>query len=236
MIRNKLKAIYALAMLMCFGSSLLVFVMAADEQSIVSGGQPDANTISLRSLIAQGPGTNRHLALSDFVFGKQYVFTTQLVRFDEVYVPMFPKGQAEDARNLHLLLWIRNDRNSNQAAIENQQQLDEFVAGMNRNPGSISGVLHSLPTTVRKLTAKAYPWTDTQSLQALWARNFPDQRSANLRWWPRPLSCWRCFGGTADRGNGNYGAFGRERRHGRRARRARARVGEFEGRSPSNNE
>jgi len=180
--RKKLKALYALAMLICFGSSLLVFVMAADEQSIVSGGQPAANTISLQSLIAQGPGTNKHVAVTDFFFGKQYVFTTKLVQFNEVYVPVFPKGQAEDARNLHLLLWIRNDRNSNQSLIENQQQLAEFVAGVNSNPGSISGVLHSVPTTVRKLTAEAYPGTDTQSLQALWARNFPDQQSANLLW------------------------------------------------------
>ena len=155
MYRKKLKALYTLAMLICFGSSLLMFVLAADEQSIVSSGQPDANTISLQSLICTRPGTNRHLALTDFFFGKQYVFTTQLVQFDEVYVPMFRKGPAEDARNLHLLRWIRNDRNSNQPVIENQQQLDEFVAGMNRNPRSISGVLHSLPTTVRKLTAAA---------------------------------------------------------------------------------
>jgi len=179
---KKLKALYALAMLICFGSSLLVFVMAADEQRIVSGGQPDATTISLQRLIAQGPGTNTHVAVTDFSFGKQYVFTTKLVQFNEVYVPMFPKGQAEDARNLHLLLLIRNDRNSNQSLIENQEQLNEFVAGVNRNPGSISGVLHSPPTTVRNLTADAYPGTDTQSLQALWARNFPDQRSANLLW------------------------------------------------------
>jgi hypothetical protein len=178
-------------MLICFGSSLLVFVMAADEQSIVSGGQPDANTISLQSLIAQGPGTNKHVALTDFFFGKQYVFTTKFVQFKEVYVPMFPKGQVEDARNLHLLLWIRNDRNSNQPLIENQQQLDEFVAGVNRNPGSVSGVLHSLPTTVRTLTANAYPGTDTQSLRALWARNFPKQQSANLLWGVLGL----CFAG-----------------------------------------
>jgi hypothetical protein len=82
--RNNPKALYALAMLICFGSSLLMFVLAADEQSIVSSGQPHANTISLQSLIAQGPGTNRHLALTDFFFGKQYVFTTKLVQFDEV--------------------------------------------------------------------------------------------------------------------------------------------------------
>src|SRR5262245_42839153 len=123
--RTKLKALYALAMLICFGSSLLVFVMATDEQSIVSGGQADANRISLQSLIAQGPGTNKHVAVTDFFFGKQYVFTTKLVQFKEVYVPMFPKGQAADARNLHLLLWIRNDQKSNQSLIENQQQLNE---------------------------------------------------------------------------------------------------------------
>src|SRR5215472_11474784 len=179
---KKLKALYALAMLICFGSGLIVFVMAADEQSIVSGGQPTANTISVESLITQGTGANKHLALTDFFFGKQYVFTTKLVQFNEVYIPIFPKGQTEDARNLHLLLWIRNDRNSNQPLIENQQQLDEFVATMNRNPGSVSGVLHRPPATVRKLTTDAYPGTDTQSLQALWARNFPDQQSANLLW------------------------------------------------------
>jgi len=180
--RKKLKALFALAMMICFGSSLLVFVMAADEQSIVSGGQPQANAISLQSLITQGPGSNRHLALTDFFLGKQYVFTTSLVQFNEVYVPMFPKGEAEDARNLHVLLWIRNDRNSNQPLIENQQQLDEFVDGVNRNSGSVSGVLRSPPSSVRKLTSDAYPGTETQSLQALWARNFPDQQSANLRW------------------------------------------------------
>jgi hypothetical protein len=180
--RTKLKGLYALAMLMCFGTGLLVFIIAADEQSILSGGQPDANTISLQNLIAQGPGTNKHVALTDFFFGKQYVFTTQLVRFNDVYVPMFPKGQAEDPRNLHLLLWIRNERKSNLPLIETRQQLDEFVAGLNRESGSVTGVLHSPPSTVRKLAAEAYPGTDAQSLQALWARDFPNQQSANLLW------------------------------------------------------
>ena len=180
--RTKLKGLYALAMLMCFGAGLLVFILAADEQSIVSGGQPDANTISLPNLIAQGPGTNTHVALTDFSFGKHYVFTTQLVQFNEVYVPMFPKGQPEDPRNLHLLLWIRNDRKSNLPLIQTQQELDAFVAGINRASGSVTGVLHSAPSTVRKLTAEAYPGTDTQSLQALWARDFPSQQSANVLW------------------------------------------------------
>ena len=179
---KKLKGLSALLMLMCFGAGLMVFILAADEQSILSGGQADANTISLQNLIAQGPGTNTHVALTDFFFGKQYVFTTQLVRFNEVYVPIFPKGQAEDPRNLHLLLWIRNDRNSNLPLIETQQQLDEFVAGLNRKSGSVTGVLHSAPSTVRKLTADAYPGTDAQSLQALWARDFPNRQSANLLW------------------------------------------------------
>lgn len=180
--KKKLKAIYGFAMLMFFGSGLMVFVMAADEQSIVSGGQPEANTISLQNFMAQGPGANRHLALTDFFFGKQYVFTTQLVQFNEVYLPMFPKGRAEDAQNLRLLLWIRNDRNSNQPLIQNQQQLDEFVAQLRRSPAAVTGVLHSAPTTVRKMTADAYPGTDTQSLQVLWARDYPNQRSANMYW------------------------------------------------------
>jgi len=180
--RKKLKAFYALLMLMCFGSGLLVFIMAADEQSIVSSGQPDATKIGLQELITHGPGANKHIELTDFYFGKQYVYTTKLVQFKEVYVPIFAKGQSEDASNLHLLLWIRNDRNSNQPLIETEHELEEFAEGLNRNPGSILGVLHSPPDSVRKLTAEAYPGTDTQALQALWARNFPDQQSADVMW------------------------------------------------------
>src|SRR5262245_24626314 len=149
---KKLRGLYALSMLMCFGIALLVFIIAAEEQSIVSGGRPDANKISLQNLIAQGPGTNKHVALTDFFVGRQYVFTTQLVRFNDVYVPLFPKGQPEDPRNLHLLLWIRNDRKSNLPLIETQQQLDTFVAGLQKNSVAVTGVLHSAPSTVRKLT------------------------------------------------------------------------------------
>jgi hypothetical protein len=177
--RAKLKAVYALAMLLSFGAGMLMFVLAADEQSMVSGGQPDPAALTLQDLAAQGPGGNRHVALSDFFFGRHYVFTTDLVQFNEVYLPLFAKGQAEDGRNLRLLLWIRNDRNSNLPFVENRQQLDEFVR---QGPRAVSGVLHSAPTTVRTLTADAYPGTDTQSLQVLWAREFPEQRSATLLW------------------------------------------------------
>jgi hypothetical protein len=51
----------------------------------------------------KGSARNKHVAVTDVFFGKQYVFTSKLVQFKEVYVPMFPKGQAEDGRNLHLL-------------------------------------------------------------------------------------------------------------------------------------
>jgi hypothetical protein len=189
--RTKLKAFYALMMLMCFCCGLLFFVVAADEQSVLSNGQPEPNKISLQELIAHGPGPNRHIELTDFYFGTHYVYTTKLVQFKEVYVPIFAKGQAEDASNLHLLFWIRNDRNSNLPLIEDQKQLDELVEGLNRNPGSILGVLHSPPSTVRKLTEEAYPGTDTKSLQALWARDFPAPQAANLMWGLMIL----CFGG-----------------------------------------
>jgi hypothetical protein len=35
---------------------------------------------------------------------------------------------------------------------------------------------------VRTLTADAYPGTNRQSLQILWARHFPDQQSINVLW------------------------------------------------------
>lgn len=66
MTKKKLKAVLALAMLGLFGSALMVFILAANEQSVISSGLPAANRISLQDLLAHGPGTNKHIELVDF--------------------------------------------------------------------------------------------------------------------------------------------------------------------------
>jgi hypothetical protein len=118
----------------------------------------------------------------DFYFGKQYIYAAKLVQFRDVYVPVFPNGEPENASNLQILLWIRNDRNSNEPLIESQQDLDQFVAEFNRRPKSVTGVLRKPTDKVRALTADAYPGTNTQSLQVLWARHFPAQQSIKVLW------------------------------------------------------
>jgi len=45
-----------------FGSALLVFVLAANEQSVISSGLPAANRISLQDLVAPG-ARRRDLAI-----------------------------------------------------------------------------------------------------------------------------------------------------------------------------
>jgi hypothetical protein len=57
-------------MLGLFGCGLTVFILAADEQSIISSGLPGANKISLQELITQGSGRNKHVELANFYFGK----------------------------------------------------------------------------------------------------------------------------------------------------------------------
>jgi hypothetical protein len=94
----------------------------------------------------------------------------------------FPKGQAENPSNLQVLIWIRNDRNSDERLIESQQDLDRFVAELNRHPRSLSGILRKPTDKVRTLTADAYPGMNRQSLQVLWARHFPAQQSINILW------------------------------------------------------
>lgn len=187
--KSKRKAIFALGILIFFCIASLLFVLAANEQSILSGGSPVPHRTTLADLIARGPGTNKHLELTDFYFGKPYIYTSKLVEFQEVYVPLFPAGAPENAANLRLLLWIRNDRNSNERLILSEDDLDQFIADLNRNPRSVTGVLRQPIAKVRELTAQAYPGTDTQSLQILWDRRFPDQQSADLFW----VLCGLCF-------------------------------------------
>ena len=179
---KKRKAFYALAALIFLGAALMLFILAADEQSVLSSGSLAPEKTSLLDLITKGPGKNSHIELTDFYFGKQYIYTAKLVQFKDVYVPVFPIGQAENASNLKLLIWIRNDRNSNERLIEDEQDLERFVAECNRHPRSISGVLRKPVDRVRTLTAGAYPGADVQSLQILWARSYPDQESINILW------------------------------------------------------
>jgi len=136
---------------------------------------------------------DKHVELADFYFGKTFIYTTELVQFNEVYVPMFPSGQPEDGRNLHLLLLTRNDRNSNEPLIQTRGELGRFVAEFNRDPRSVTGVLRKPIDRVRSLTAEAYPGTNGQSLQVLWARDFPTQDSANILW----SICVLCLVGAA---------------------------------------
>ena len=193
MTRKKRKALYALLMLSLFGCGLGVFILATDEQSIISSGLPRADKITLEQLTAQGLSRNQHIELADFYFGKDFIYTTEMIQFNEVYVPIFAKGQREDGRNLHLLLLLRNDRNSNEPLLQTREQLARFVAAFNRNPRTVTGVLRSPMGRVRSLSAEAYPGTDVHSLQVLWARDFPTQDSANILW----SICALCLVGAA---------------------------------------
>ena len=179
---KKKKALYALAVLIFLGASLALFIVAADEQSILSSGLPGAQRISLHNFITQGVGGNKHIELAGFYFGKQYIYASKLVQFEDVYLPVFSDEEPENANNLRMLVWVRNDRNSNERLIESAQDLDRFVADFNRRPRSITGVLRQPADRVRTLTADTYPGTDGQSLQVLWARHFPTQESITVLW------------------------------------------------------
>ena len=179
---KKKKAFYALAVMILLGAGLALFIVAAEEQSVMSSGLPAADRIRLHDLIRQGSGKNKHVELVDFYFGKQYIYAAKMVQFRDVYLPVFPNGESENASNLQILLWIRNDRNSNEPLVESQQDLDRFVAEFNRRPRSVTGILRKPIDKVRTLTADAYPGTDRQSLQILWARHFPDRQSINVLW------------------------------------------------------
>lgn len=179
---RKKKALFALGMLICFGAALLLFIIAADEQSIISSGSPTTEKVRLQDLITHGSGSNKHIELADFYFGKRYIYAAKLVQFKEVYVPVFPKGETETGDHLQLLVWIRNDRNSNQRLIESEQDLDQSVAEFNRNGKTLSGVLRKPIDRVQSLAVEAYPGTNPSALRVLWARDFPGQKNVNLVW------------------------------------------------------
>ena len=192
-IPNRKRALYALGMLMFFGIGLLTFTIAANEQSVLGSGRPEADRISLQDLMTRGNPGNKHIELADYYFGKQFIYTAKLIQFQDVYVPVFVKGQPEDGAHLQVLVWIRNDRNSNQGLIQSYQELDQLVADYNRNPRTISGVLVRPISRVKALTLEAYPGTNAAALQVLWARDFPDPSSMYF-WWGLMAGCFVAAG------------------------------------------
>jgi len=179
---KKRKAFYALGVMIFLGASLALFIVAMDEQSVSSSGLATAEKIRLQDLVARDSEKNKHVELQDFYFGKQYIYAAKLVQFRDVYLPVFAGGQSETASNLRLLVWIRNDRNSNEPLIETREELDRFVAEFNRHPRPLSGILRKPTGIVQKLAAEAYPGLSNRSLQILWARHYPDQTSINVLW------------------------------------------------------
>src|SRR5689334_15883362 len=158
---------YALGILIFLSAAMLVFVLAMDEQSMLSSGSTTPDRVRLQDLISRGPGKNKHIELADFYFGKQYIYTAKLVQFRDVYLPVFANGQPEDGRKLQVLIWIQNSRNSNQRLIESGEDLDRFVASFTADPRTISGILRQPTSRVRSLTAEAYPGTNVATLQVL---------------------------------------------------------------------
>jgi hypothetical protein len=178
---NRKKAFYALAMLLFAGAILGTFMLAASEQSLLSAGSPEAAKIGLQDM-SQFRGRNKHVELTGFYFGKQHIYTAQAVQFKDVYLPVFAAGKLEEAGNLQILVWIRNDRSSNERFIESRSDLNEFASKFNLVPRSVSGVLQNPTKRVRDFTAETYPGVSSEALQVLWAREFPSQKSVNVLW------------------------------------------------------
>jgi len=179
---TKKKKLSAMAALLFSGAGLMLFIIAADEQSVLVGGSAEAARMTLGQLVTNGPGANKHIELSDFNFGRTFIYDTKLVQFKDVYLPVFPKNQPQDAKNLKLLVWVRNDKNSNEPLIETRDQVEQFIAGFDTHTKTVTGVLKKPFSDVGKLTIQAYPGVDAKSLLLLWARKFPSQESVNTVW------------------------------------------------------
>jgi hypothetical protein len=179
---DKKTKLFAIAMFLFLGLAMVLYIVASDEQSIRSGGTSEAVRMTLKELVAKRPAVNQHIELTAFDFGKVFIYNTKLVQFKEVYLPVFPQGEEQSAKNVKLLIWIRNDQNSNEPLIETRQQLEQFVSDFEKHPTAITGVLKRSLANVNNLTLDAYPGADTNALLLLWARKFPSQESTNTLW------------------------------------------------------
>ena len=99
----------------CLVAAGVAYFLAREQDRIRSlyGEQPQ--TISVADLAAKGYGDNVWVNLTDAEPGQTYVIQTQKGKMSAVWVPVFPKGQAKDAKRIQVIL--RSTRSRSDADI-----------------------------------------------------------------------------------------------------------------------
>src|SRR5689334_23024683 len=69
-----------------------------------SQSQAAPQQIRAADLGNKGPGDNIHVILTDFEFDKKYVVEEKRGRWSLVWLPVFPKGKAHQAKELRVVV------------------------------------------------------------------------------------------------------------------------------------
>jgi hypothetical protein len=79
----------ALAILMLLFGFILV-MWSRQEQGLADRARPEPQVLRLEQLIANGPGDNVHVEITEFDFGAGYVVEEENGSWKEVWIPVYP--------------------------------------------------------------------------------------------------------------------------------------------------
>ncbi len=148
------------------GSLLLLLgfiqmMMWRQHSGLANLAASDPQTITLQALIADGPGENRHVRITQFAFGGGYVEVDESNNYPKYWIPVYPASE-EDAQNhledpggpFHVLIVTEKKP-------QNGHRLDRHFAKAKPIEGVVTyedGVRSW--TTLGRQLLKMYPGTD----------------------------------------------------------------------------
>jgi hypothetical protein len=128
--------------------------------------------IRLNDFLRDGPGAARHVKLTHFTFGKQFVVETSYGVWTNVWIPLFPENAPSGPAEIEMVAHI--------SSVRNEDQLRQF-----RQRTTISGICSDAPsslgTTIGEKLRDQYPGAMNS---AAWdIKEMAEPPSAeNIRW------------------------------------------------------
>jgi hypothetical protein len=143
------------------------FVWLKVHEQYAVGSQPP-HEMTLRTLIEQGPGSNRHVTITDFE-GGGHVMESEEKRWKMVWVALFPRGTPpQERKEIKAVVW--SDRIGNEAQLRVWLRQDRITGICSATPRSKFG------TSLGPMLVDANPGS---TLTAAWSIDELTQRPSS---------------------------------------------------------
>lgn len=155
---QKLDAVVVLSAALAVAAAGLCGLALWQEQTLASLARPTPQRMTLQQLVAQGPGDNIHVTVTEFSFAPDWVFEERQGKWTRVWIPLHPGTDAADADEFQVI--ARTADAPDEAAVEQFYRQTELT-------GLIVNSIHRLRSPELIVLEREYPHIEAAQILVL---------------------------------------------------------------------